>query len=177
MSVSPLFKTAVAVAALACASFQAQAVTSNIGAVTSGAPTSFNAATTTAGPFSDIFTFTLPTAGSVGFSVINFPVTGFFNSILTSASLFSNTDGTLFNADDKLIGGATVSNNKITFASAPLGSGSYYLNVSGIANGPQGGLYNGAVSVTAVPEPETYAMLLAGLGVMGFIARRRNKTL
>ena len=30
------------------------------------------------------------------------------------------------------------------------------------------------VSVTAVPEPETYAMLLAGLGVMGAVARRRQ---
>ena len=30
---------------------------------------------------------------------------------------------------------------------------------------------------TALPEPETYAMLLAGLGMMGFVARRRkNKT-
>lgn len=29
-------------------------------------------------------------------------------------------------------------------------------------------------SVTAVPEPETYAMLLAGLALMGGIARRRN---
>jgi hypothetical protein len=29
-------------------------------------------------------------------------------------------------------------------------------------------------SVTAVPEPETYAMLLAGLGLMGAIARRRR---
>jgi hypothetical protein len=28
--------------------------------------------------------------------------------------------------------------------------------------------------VTAVPEPESYAMLLAGLGLMGFIARRRR---
>jgi hypothetical protein len=28
--------------------------------------------------------------------------------------------------------------------------------------------------VTAVPEPETYAMLLAGLGLMGAIARRRK---
>ncbi|HEY8881523.1 MAG TPA: PEP-CTERM sorting domain-containing protein [Roseateles sp.] len=27
----------------------------------------------------------------------------------------------------------------------------------------------------AVPEPETYAMLLAGLGIMGFIARRRQR--
>jgi choice-of-anchor A domain-containing protein len=29
--------------------------------------------------------------------------------------------------------------------------------------------------VSAVPEPETYAMLLAGLGLMGFIARRRKQ--
>ncbi|MBP0132876.1 MAG: PEP-CTERM sorting domain-containing protein [Nitrosospira sp.] len=29
-------------------------------------------------------------------------------------------------------------------------------------------------SVGAVPEPETYAMFMAGLGLMGFIARRRK---
>lgn len=29
--------------------------------------------------------------------------------------------------------------------------------------------------VSAVPEPETYAMLLAGLGLVGFMARRRRK--
>jgi len=32
-----------------------------------------------------------------------------------------------------------------------------------------------ATAVTAVPEAETYAMLLAGLGMMGFVARRRRK--
>ncbi|MBJ7309000.1 FxDxF family PEP-CTERM protein [Rugamonas sp. CCM 8940] len=30
------------------------------------------------------------------------------------------------------------------------------------------------ISVTAVPEPETYAMLLAGLGLLGWTARRRH---
>jgi len=30
-------------------------------------------------------------------------------------------------------------------------------------------------AVAAVPEPETYAMMLAGLGLMGFMARRRSK--
>lgn len=177
MKVSPLFKAAAAVAVLASASFQAQATTSDLGSVTAGAPTSFNAAATAAGPFSDIFTFSLPTSSSIGFSAINFPVSNLFNAVLTSASLFSNKDGALFNSDDTLIGSGSLNNNKITFSSGPLGAGSYYLNVSGIANGSQGGLYNGAISVTAVPEPETYAMLLAGLGVMGFIARRRNKTL
>ena len=32
-------------------------------------------------------------------------------------------------------------------------------------------------SATAVPEPETYAMLMAGLGLLGFLARRRSNSL
>jgi len=32
------------------------------------------------------------------------------------------------------------------------------------------------ISVSAVPEPETYAMLLAGLGLMGTMARRRRQS-
>jgi hypothetical protein len=35
----------------------------------------------------------------------------------------------------------------------------------------QGGI---TVSIAAVPEPETYAMLLAGLGLLGFAARRKQ---
>lgn len=30
------------------------------------------------------------------------------------------------------------------------------------------------IKVSVVPEPETYALMLAGLGVMGFVARRRR---
>ena len=33
-----------------------------------------------------------------------------------------------------------------------------------------------AQNVAAVPEPETYAMLLAGLGLIGSIVRRRKTT-
>ncbi|MYM93413.1 PEPxxWA-CTERM sorting domain-containing protein [Duganella vulcania] len=36
-------------------------------------------------------------------------------------------------------------------------------------------LDNVSVTVTAVPEPETYAMLLAGLGLVGVAARRRQR--
>jgi hypothetical protein len=32
------------------------------------------------------------------------------------------------------------------------------------------------LTVTAVPEPQTYVMLLAGLGLLGFEMKRRRKT-
>lgn len=32
-----------------------------------------------------------------------------------------------------------------------------------------------SITVTAVPEPETYAMLFAGLGVVGWLAKRRKQ--
>ena len=39
------------------------------------------------------------------------------------------------------------------------------------------GIGNAAPGVAAIPEPQTYAMMLAGLGLLGFVARRRkNKT-
>jgi len=37
------------------------------------------------------------------------------------------------------------------------------------------GVDNVSLQVTAVPEPESYAMLLAGLGVIGAVARRRAR--
>lgn len=46
-----------------------------------------------------------------------------------------------------------------------------YLNVGG----DNVGALLDNVSVSVVPEPETYAMLLAGLGLVGFISRRRRK--
>ena len=47
------------------------------------------------------------------------------------------------------------------------------LNSNGIPNGlSHASLYGG--SVAAVPEPETYALMLAGLGAMGFLSKRRK---
>ena len=41
-------------------------------------------------------------------------------------------------------------------------------------NGASKGFDLDAASISAVPEPETYAMMLAGLGVVGWMARRRK---
>lgn len=51
---------------------------------------------------------------------------------------------------------------------------------NGWRSGDNTGIYQGTdwervVFTSAVPEPETYAMLLAGLGLLGFTARRRKK--
>ena len=56
-----------------------------------------------------------------------------------------------------------------------LSSGKHTLTLSmdGLP-GAQKEPYNGLLAVTAVPEPETYAMFLAGLGIMGALARRRK---
>jgi len=49
----------------------------------------------------------------------------------------------------------------------PLGNGDFRLSLNG-------GGGNATFAITAIPEPDTYGMLLAGLGLFGFIARRKS---
>lgn len=46
---------------------------------------------------------------------------------------------------------------------------------TGNAAGPQYSIFFDALAVAAIPEPEAYAMFVAGLGLLGFIARRKKK--
>ncbi|SCY76549.1 PEP-CTERM protein-sorting domain-containing protein [Nitrosospira sp. Nl5] len=173
-------KRAVAIAMLAGASAGVHAHTGEhtLGNVAVDVPTSFNNALSAPGAFNDIFSFTLPATASSGYTVQNFPLTipdgGSFNTMLTSLSLVSNPDGVLFNQDDTVL--RTVANSdgseSINLAWGQPLQGDAYLSIAGIANGTEGGLYHGAIA--AIPEPETYAMLLAGLGLMGAVVRRRS---
>jgi hypothetical protein len=53
------------------------------------------------------------------------------------------------------------------------GSGDLYFSATGTSDS-YGGSLDKISFTTAVPEPETYAMMLAGLGLMGLVARRRR---
>lgn len=65
-------------------------------------------------------------------------------------------------------------NNWLTLGFQVSGTGNDILTfaAAGISDGLGGSLDN--VILTAVPEPETYGMMLAGLGLIGFAARRRR---
>lgn len=66
-----------------------------------------------------------------------------------------------------------------SFTSFDLVAGTeYVVNVYGGLSLPTGGSYELTLSIgqtAPVPEPETYAMLLAGLGLLGLAKRRRQK--
>ena len=73
-----------------------------------------------------------------------------------------------------------VSSFSTTFAlasSVAAGSSIYlrWVDDNGVPTSPDQIIGLNNVSIAAVPEPETYAMMMAGLGLVGFMARRRKQ--
>jgi hypothetical protein len=130
--------------------------------------------------FSDIFTFNFSGA-NVGthFHVVDVPTTVGpqvnFDSILTGVSLFSaGANGVIGGNDDTLLAiSSSPGTDSIDLAYNAAITGPAYFTVDGVANGSSGAIFAG--SIAPIPEPETYAMLLAGLGLMGAVVRRRAR--
>jgi hypothetical protein len=104
---------------------------------------------------------------------------------IAALEAFSLTTGTKTwtKADYQGTGGLTFdgSGNLVSFGLEPFVSGAqdmyiYANNTFAVHDGPTWAFCNGCVSFQAapVPEPETYAMLLAGLGLLGFMARGKK---
>lgn len=122
----------------------------------------------------DTFSFTLESAGSlltegatIAFSFFNTTFDGVFSGV------------SLYGSGNTLVTTGTLTNSGKGFSlsAANLAAGTTYtLSVTGVATG-SGGFANYAVAgaVSPVPEPESYAMMLAGLAVMGAIARKRSQ--
>jgi len=54
-----------------------------------------------------------------------------------------------------------------------LQAGDYTLQIRGLVFGTAGGAYSGVLNVAPIPEPDSYALLICGLGIMGMCARRK----
>lgn len=126
-----------------------------------------------AGSFDHIFTFNLVSWNDL----VSIAVTndfGKFNINGSSLQLWKETsvDGNYTN--DASLGSFTFDSSSVGMDFGSLGPGNYYYEITGTVLGSKGGSYTMDSYISPVPEPETYAMLLAGLGLIGFSLRRRQ---
>lgn len=125
---------------------------------------------TAGGTIFDTFSFSLGMQSDVASSVSSLgPISA------GTYSLFSvGADAMAGTADDVGFGAWTFSGAP-TVHTVTLAAGNYYYSVFGNATGVSGYSINSAAAASAVPEPETYALLGAGLGIVGFVAARRRR--
>jgi hypothetical protein len=175
-------------AAFASQGAAAQAIDRSVPLVTAGDGVGgFNAhfgdtfaASTVGSTFSDVFTFNISTpfdaAASVTSSYLNTQQTK--DLLITGFSLYRYDPGTM-----AILGTAIAGVNETGFGSHPtdswslsaygLSSGYYALQINGQVLGAGGGAFGGDLTVSPVPEPQSWAMLLAGLGMLGMATRRK----
>ena len=138
------------------------------------------------GAFEDYFLFSLNDPGVTlwrGAANFNTPTLANFSTIgLGKLEIYFDRGAHGVDGDD-VLAGELASGNDISYVNDGLNNDSYYLKYSGVVSGPTAAIYSyalgvevaaGVRSVTAVPEPDTYAMVLAGLGMLGVVARRRR---
>lgn len=96
----------------------------------------------------------------------------------TAATGLDITGLSLYSGAGALISAGTMGSTGIqdiwTLSINHLASGNYYLQVSGSMVSNTSGAFGGSMMLNPVPEPESFGMKLAGLGVAGMLTRRRK---
>ena len=116
----------------------------------------------------DTFAFTISTSTGVTGSAPDVDLAYWFNDVdVKSVALFKSVSGT-----DPQIGNTDTTTELFSFNN--LSAGSYYLKVMVCGDADYKVTLSTSPTASAVPEPEAYAMMLAGLGLIGFAARRKQ---
>jgi hypothetical protein len=121
--------------------------------------------------FADQYSFTTTVAGSLWGEVLSRGGNDRNGLAINDFSLFS-ADGTeLLTATQNASGQL----DDWSFTYDNLAAGTYYVQISGSVLGNGAARYNANLALAPVPEPETYAMMLGGLGLLAVAARRRKQ--
>lgn len=130
--------------------------------------------------FSDSFTFEVASSASFGAQLLSinfydiYEIDSFRTSLWEGAKLLAEMVDPISN------GGSLLSYSYVGFDYSLLETQTAYeLRVEGVGSGSYGGFYKGNITlssaVSPVPEPEIYAMMAIGLGVMGWAARKHKR--
>jgi hypothetical protein len=168
-------------------SISASAATVNLGSITPPFSTSYgNSFASQAGQFVDDFVFSLSPAGTFNSFAATIDLSNLFQVSNLQARLYQGsgpfTPGVtpLEQAWSSAISSAPgVSGSILVINPINLAAATYTLELRGEVTGTAGGSYSGVLNVATlpVPEPGTYALMLAGLGLIGGITARGRKRL
>lgn len=169
-------KTLLMAVLLAASSFAAQAANFNrtisldlSGGTADFGPISEFAAGNLNKTFSDIYTFNTSVFGGADSNI------SWVSLDDTSALNVSHFDLYKVGVASPLATGVHSDGNDLwSFSGVNLAVGSYFIKVEGTIKTNDAITYSGNMVLSPVPEADAYAMLMAGLGVVGFVARRRK---
>lgn len=125
------------------------------------------------GAFTDFFNFTAPIGAiQASAATISIDLVPFANIDNLMVSLFNGTGP---GVGSLVAGGAMGESSELSNIAITAGN-AYSFRITGTVVGAPTGYYTFTAVAAPIPEPEIYALMLAGLGVVGFVAaRRRNR--
>jgi len=116
--------------------------------------------------FTDFFNFQVADSGSASSVAVNLNLDPFLNIDFLQLGLYSGQNGSGSLLNGPVGSGVTLTANLLT-------NTDYSLKISGVTSGSLGGAYSTAIA--AVPEADTWAMMMVGLGMVGVALQRKRK--